>query len=1119
MKQNNDLNFSALFAAAGDKNGNAFVVKYREENAVSGVRCSDYRADVCALRDRFLALCPQGTDVFLQLKDDYAFLVAVAAGLLAACRLIISKKTNVRETAGILLSEVSGAEPAASCLSLCNGARVCAALGTGSSVREEKAGFVFERSGGRAAFVPAQRLMSLLAALPKQERGTAFFHLYPLRSPAGILFSVFLPLFSGAAVCLADGAASFVSTLQAFSPETVYLPSDCVNAVYAACCRGMETQLIRVDPEAFAPQFFGGSIETLCLENRADSAAVSGFEAMGLKVCPYSFSPEAAACDLPYSPPKTPDQKRVELAVCKTLGLSEISMYDRFFRCGGDPLSAAALSARLQIPAERIYDHPFFFDLARRLRDRGTDALPLPAGFCERVLAVPQISEPLPEGGVLLTGADGFLGAHLLEALVQAGRHVFCLVRSKKKLRQALAFYGIRLPKEQATPLVGDITLSDLGLTLPARRNLSARIAAVVHTAALTQPGFPRRGYETVNIRGAVNVLGFAAFAGASAFIVSDLRAGAPESVQAGPYVWASPYLRSKYEADVMALEAMTQGRDVTLLRLGALTPRLRDGVFRMDAQTDGIPARLGAIRALSVYHPSLEVFPAAFLPVDLCAVWCAGLILRGARRKIWRLSDPAPMRIETFLQKAGLPPQHVSAVALETRFDVLSHEPALRKLRADLFFLQKNRQLPRGSGEDAFRYASQLCLPAFSLPDSYRVNCSASPVQAQQKPEVPFRETGGMPLPALDRAQFLLQKPSPHTLLRTGKNRAEELSSALKESGIRRPLFLLSPEEAFDTSLADLISRGFFPVEICSEASVQALSAVQKRLLTDPVDGIAAVGGADVMLLAKAASAELHFRKTPAGEYAQTDRILPWIAAPTGCGEIAALSKTGVLFDPENRRIETYAGHLLAPACLIPDPAFPEGCSLEELARSVFVCAMETASCPLTRGRASARRRAGNAVSLTLQALRERKAEPELLRQALRAAALCAARTPGGYFSAFSNSLRLRCGYTAEESVAAVFYPVLSALLPQLAHALVSLFGEENADPPRETEPDQALRMIEELRTLLPEAFRKPEPSQVREEDVAEIARLTQEQMAAIASPAYLSDEEACALVRRILL
>lgn len=191
-------------------------------------------------------------------------------------------------------------------------------------------------------------------------------------------------------------------------------------------------------------------------------------------------------------------------------------------------------------------------------------AEPQPRTAAERTLA----EEGLP-GKALVTGATGFLGFRLVEALWRSGVDVVALVRDPSRMAPSLG--------EWATIARGD--LRDPAAIAAAMDG----VGTVFHTAAITTNRARWQAHHETNVLGTRAVLDAAAEAGAqhvihvSSVIVYGLHPDAngsavDESAQyAEPDQWAH-YMRSKRDADVLAMDYVReQGLPVTVARLGIL--------------------------------------------------------------------------------------------------------------------------------------------------------------------------------------------------------------------------------------------------------------------------------------------------------------------------------------------------------------------------------------------------------------------------------------------------------------------------------------------------------------------------------------------------------------------
>ena len=151
---------------------------------------------------------------------------------------------------------------------------------------------------------------------------------------------------------------------------------------------------------------------------------------------------------------------------------------------------------------------------------------------------------------VFLTGAGGFIGSHVLHALVSAGYPVRALVRPGSRPLPAV---------KGCTPVYGDLAQSSLLLpSLRACRKL-------IHVAALYSFTPAQRGeIRATNVRGTAGLLEAAAIAGIERAVVTSSSATVGHAYGTRPateedYAWdagSSPYHHSKCEQERVAIAA-----------------------------------------------------------------------------------------------------------------------------------------------------------------------------------------------------------------------------------------------------------------------------------------------------------------------------------------------------------------------------------------------------------------------------------------------------------------------------------------------------------------------------------------------------------------------------------
>jgi UDP-glucose 4-epimerase len=171
---------------------------------------------------------------------------------------------------------------------------------------------------------------------------------------------------------------------------------------------------------------------------------------------------------------------------------------------------------------------------------------------------------------VLVTGADGFIGSHLVERLVAEGARVraFCLYNSRGSAGWLDEVDGdVRAAVEI---VFGDIR--DARLV----RSATDGVEVVFHLAALIAIPYSYAAPESfidTNVRGTLNALEAARDAGVHRFIQTSTSEvyGTPESLpirESHPLSAQSPYAASKVAADQLAIAfARSYGQPVVVLR------------------------------------------------------------------------------------------------------------------------------------------------------------------------------------------------------------------------------------------------------------------------------------------------------------------------------------------------------------------------------------------------------------------------------------------------------------------------------------------------------------------------------------------------------------------------
>jgi thioester reductase-like protein len=151
-------------------------------------------------------------------------------------------------------------------------------------------------------------------------------------------------------------------------------------------------------------------------------------------------------------------------------------------------------------------------DVAANVLDLNAEAVLDPAISPDNA-HIKAVDEPT---SILLTGATGFLGAFLIQELLdQTTADIYCLVRSpdiesaKARLQNNLESYDLWKEHYQPRiiPILGDLGQPKLGLSTEQFEEMASQIDAIYHNGALLNYVYPYSKFKPINVLGTEEVL------------------------------------------------------------------------------------------------------------------------------------------------------------------------------------------------------------------------------------------------------------------------------------------------------------------------------------------------------------------------------------------------------------------------------------------------------------------------------------------------------------------------------------------------------------------------------------------------------------------------------------
>lgn len=377
-----------------------------------------------------------------------------------------------------------------------------------------------------------------------------------------------------------------------------------------------------------------------------------------------------------------------------TLGVSQKSLKpeDSFFDLGGHSLSLAALAAKLsrrfgfRMPVGRLADPPTLEShllTVREVRDGTIAAVQsdLPAAlrkdsYLDRDIEPnnAKICSLKDAKTVLLTGSTGFLGAFLLNELLEStSAKIICLVRSPDALEEDKPSCTARLRKnlidlglwsdsimERVEVLPGDLPRKRLGLSPEKFNDLGERVQVIVHAAAQVNLVYPYAALRGSNVDGTKEILRLACLGGATVQYVStngvlppsESGHGWPEDamlyVDAVPEKIPDGYGQTKWAAEQLVLEAGRRGLPVRILRAGTISGHSMTGA----ANAWDLLTALFVESIHLGFYPNVQGWRAEMTPVDFVSKAIVHLGNQThAKQLVFHLGDPDPIETKTVFE------------------------------------------------------------------------------------------------------------------------------------------------------------------------------------------------------------------------------------------------------------------------------------------------------------------------------------------------------------------------------------------------------------------------------------------------------------------------------------
>ncbi|MCA1992444.1 MAG: thioester reductase domain-containing protein [Coleofasciculus sp. S288] len=330
----------------------------------------------------------------------------------------------------------------------------------------------------------------------------------------------------------------------------------------------------------------------------------------------------------------------------------------------------------------------------------------------------PDATSPLSSSvnAILLTGATGFLGAFLLDELLQQTQaDIYCLVRAsnlesaKNKLQSCLKSYLLwdESLNHRIIPVVGDLSQPGLGLCEEDFRAIASQIDVIYHNGAWVHHAYPYSTLKATNVLGTQEVLRLASqikvkpvhFISTTSVFSADGDSGVKVvREQDSLDDWSIPsngYAQSKWVAEMLVMLARDRALPISIYRLGRISGHSQTGMFNVN----------DFLYRLIIGCIQLGGAPAGEIMLDIMPVdYVSKAIVSLSRQsqslgKAFHLVNPYPLSsnhlIET-IRSIGYPLQQITEKEWQDKLLHLGEDSPEHSLYPLIpFFLEKDSQNP----------------------------------------------------------------------------------------------------------------------------------------------------------------------------------------------------------------------------------------------------------------------------------------------------------------------------------------------------------------------------------------------------------------------------------------
>ncbi len=424
-----------------------------------------------------------------------------------------------------------------------------------------------------------------------------------------------------------------------------------------------------------------------------------------------------------YVAPVTDLQKKLCSIFAYALGTDRVSITDNFFEIGGTSLTASkiamkAMMEKLPIVFKDIFDYPTvemmekFINGKLQTTPEAKKELKLTESNALSNNTPQYITDEVREntvdtGDILLTGATGFLGIHVLKCLLDTtDKTIYCLLRAnsdtaENRLKNILMYYFDdpmeKLFGSRIQVIKGDITDRELIMTLG-----EYDFCTVINCAACVKHFVQDDTLDRINWHGVENLIALCTKTKRRLVQVSTVSiagTGTAEQFGTDRKIYENElyfgqnldnkYANTKFKAEQVLLKAVEDdGLDGMIVRVGNLMSRYSDGEFQINFVTNNFMRSMRAYARLGMIPVAALDRPVEFSPIDCTAQAVVTLSTTEKKFTVFHATNGHRVQMGDVIEamnRIGVPVRTVSTREFQEAFNAALSDEKMNEIMSPL--------------------------------------------------------------------------------------------------------------------------------------------------------------------------------------------------------------------------------------------------------------------------------------------------------------------------------------------------------------------------------------------------------------------------------------------------